>query len=99
MSADAPFAKRLKEARTKAGLTQQELGALAGIEEENASAKMNQYEQGVHLPKYPRLKALAKALKVPTAYFYAESNELADLLYNFERLSSQAKQSILKLTK
>lgn len=99
MSAEAPFAKRLKEARIKAGLTQQELGVLAGIEVENASAKMNQYEQGVHVPKFPRLKALAKALKVPTAYFYAESNDLADLLHVYEKLSSLNKQTIAKLIK
>lgn len=99
MSAEAPFAKRLKEARIKAGLTQQELGVLAGIEEENASAKMNQYEQGVHVPKFPRLKALAKALKVPTAYFYAESNDLADLLHAYEKLSNLNKQAIAKLIK
>lgn len=97
MSAEAPFAKRLKEARIRAGLTQQELGVLAGIEEENASAKMNQYEQGVHVPKFPRLKALAKALKVPTAYFYAESNELAELLHAYEKLSSSSKQAITRL--
>ena len=99
MSVEAPFAKRLKEARIRAGLTQQELGVLAGIEEENASAKMNQYEQGIHIPKFPRLKDLAKALKVPTAYFYAESNDLADLLYAYEKLSSQGRQAIAKLIK
>ena len=99
MSAEAPFAKRLKEARIRSGLTQQQLGVLAGIDEESASAKMNQYEQGVHIPKFPRLKDLAKALKVPTAYFYAESNELADFLYAYERLNSQSRQAISKLIK
>lgn len=96
MSAEAPFSKRLKEARNRAGLTQHELGVLAGIEEENASAKMNQYEQGVHLPKFPRLKDLAKALKVPTAYFYAESDDLAELLYAYERLSGRKRQELVK---
>ena len=51
------------------GLTQQELGVLAGIDEDNAGAKMNQYEQGVHIPKFPRLKDLAKALQVPPLIF------------------------------
>lgn len=99
MSAEAPFSKRLKEARIRAGFTQHELGVLAGIEEDNASAKMNQYEQGVHIPKFPRLKDLAKALKVPTAYFYAESNELAELLYRYEQLSSKKRQDLAKLLK
>ena len=72
---------------------------MVGREEDNASAKMNQYEQGIHIPKFPRLKNLAKALKVPTAYFYAESNELADLLYTYEKLSSQSRQAIGRLIK
>ena len=97
MSVESPFSKRLKEARLRTGLTQHELGVLAGIAEDNASAKMNQYEQGVHLPKFPRLRDLANALKVPTAYFYAESNELAELLYAYDKLSNKNKQAIAKL--
>jgi transcriptional regulator with XRE-family HTH domain len=72
---------------------------LPGTEEDNVSAKLNQYEQGIHIPKFPRLKDLAKALKVPAAYFYAESNELADLLYAYEKLSNQSRQAIAKLIK
>ena len=94
MSAEAPFSKRLKEARNRAGLTQQELGVLAGIDEDNASAKMNQYEKGVHIPKFERLKDLANALKVPTAYFYAESDELAELLYAYDKLSNKDRNAL-----
>ena len=97
MSTEAPFSRRLKEARIRAGLTQHELGVMAGLDEDNAGAKMNQYEQGVHIPKFPRLKELAKALKVPTAYFYAESNELAELLYAYEKVSAKNRQALAKL--
>jgi transcriptional regulator with XRE-family HTH domain len=99
MSTEAPFSKRLKEARLRSGLTQHELGVLAGIDAENASAKMNQYEHGVHIPKFPRLKDLAKALQVPTAYFYAESPRLAELLYEYESLSKKQLQTIESLIK
>ncbi len=99
MTTEAPFSKRLKAARLWAGLTQHELGVLAGIVEENAGAKMNQYEQGIHIPKYPRLRDLAKALKVPTAYFYAESDQLAELLYAYEKLSKKDRQALAKLIK
>ena len=99
MSADAPFSNRLKQARIKAGLTQQELGVLAGIDADNASAKMNQYEQGVHIPKFPRLQDLASALKVPTAYFYAESDELAEFLYAYQKLSKKNRQVLAKIIK
>jgi len=71
----------------------------AGIDEDNASAKMNQYEQGVHIPKFPRLRDLVNALHVPTAYFYAESDELAGLLYTYEKLSKKNRQVLAKLVK
>ena len=92
---DSPFKIRLKEARTRAGLTQEKLGILAGIDESNASAKVNQYEQGTHIPKYPRLKDLASALGIPTAYFFAESDELADLIYRYGKLSEKEKGKLL----
>lgn len=78
-------------------MTQHQLGVLAGIDEDNASAKMNQYEQGVHIPKFDRLRDLARALKVPAAYFYAESDDLAELLYSYGKLSNKARQAIAKL--
>ena len=96
MAIDSPIKKRLKEARLRAGLTQEKLGILAGIDENNASAKMNQYERGTHIPKYPRLKELANALSLPSAYFYAETDELAELIYLFSRLKTKDKQKLLQ---
>ncbi len=99
MATNGPFSKRLKEARLRADLTQEQLGVRAGIDEANASAKMNQYEQGKHIPKFPRLKQLAEALGVPTAYFYAESDELAEFLYHYERVSRKDKQRLLDMVR
>jgi len=96
MPSKAPIHIRLKEARLTAGLTQRQLGILAGIDEENASAKMNQYEQGVHIPKYARLKDLADALGVPAAYFYAEEKELAKLLYRYGKMSQSEKKKMMR---
>lgn len=60
MAGNQPFAGRLKTARLrkaaklkaegKGGYSQERLGVEAGIEEASASARMNQYEQGVHAP-------------------------------------------------
>ena len=83
----------------RAGLTQHKLGVRAGIDEDNAGAKMNQYEQGTHIPKFPRLRDIANALKVPTAYFYAESDELAELLYAYKKLSKKNRQALTKFIK
>lgn len=96
MAIDSPLNKRLKEARLRAKLTQEKLGILAEIDESNASAKVNQYEQGTHIPKYPRLKDFAAALGIPTAYFYAESDDLAELIYCYGKLSDKKKAQLLK---
>lgn len=40
------FCKRLKEARTAAGLSQKKLGIAAGIDEFVASTRINRYEKG-----------------------------------------------------
>lgn len=80
---DSPIKKRLKEARVAAGISQKSLGIAAGIDEFSASARMNQYETGKHTPDYLTLQRIAKVLKLPTAYFYAESDELAIIIKKF----------------
>lgn len=75
-----PFTKRLKEAREAAGFSQKSLGIAAGIDEFSSSARMNQYETGKHTPDYLTLKQIAKALKLSPAYFYAENDELAEII-------------------
>jgi len=73
-----PIARRLKQARLASGLSQKQLGILAGIDEFSASSRMNQYETGKHIPDFVTLKKIAQVLQVPTAYFYAEDDLLAD---------------------
>ena len=52
----SPIAKRLKEARLEAGLSQKELGVKAGIDQFSASPRMNQYETGKHTPDFGTIK-------------------------------------------
>jgi transcriptional regulator with XRE-family HTH domain len=80
---NTPFPKRLKEARKAAKLTQENLGIEAGIDESSASARMNQYEKGTHAPDFTMVKSIAKVLNIPTAYFYCEEDELAELILNY----------------
>lgn len=75
---DSPFPKRLKEARKAKGLSQKKLGILAGMDEFAASARMNQYENGVHAPDFKTVKALAHILEVPTAFLYCIEDKLAE---------------------
>lgn len=74
---------RLKEARLKAGLSQQQLGVLAGIDEATASARMNQYERGVHTPDFALVCRLAAVLNIPASYFYTVEDELAEIILNY----------------
>lgn len=91
----APICKRLKRARTERSLSQKKLGLMAHIEECSASARMNQYETGKHSPNYSSLKRIAEVLNVPTAYFYAEDDELAELIRLYKQLDKQQVLEIL----
>lgn len=77
------IALRLKEARLRAGLSQEKLGVLAGIDEFSASARINQYERGKHIPDLHTIERLAKVLDAPAPYFYASDNELAVWILSF----------------
>lgn len=71
---------RLREARLRAGLSQQRLGILAGIDEATASARMNQYERGIHTPDFALACRLAEVLNIPACYFYAVEDNLAEVI-------------------
>jgi transcriptional regulator with XRE-family HTH domain len=93
------LAKRLKEARQRAGLTQERLGILAGIDEMSASARMNQYERGKHAPDWLTVQRLAAVLQVPVAYFYADDDDAAELLLAFYALPLEAREEAVKSIK
>ena len=80
----SPFPKRLKEARLRAKLSQKELGIKAGLDEFSSSPRMNQYERGTHAPEFSLVKSIATVLRVPTAFFYAEEDELAKIILEFK---------------
>jgi transcriptional regulator with XRE-family HTH domain len=80
-----PLPKRLKSARLVAKMTQEKLGAAAGLDEAVASARMSQYENGVHTPDFAFVRQVSRILKVPTAFFYCEEDELAEIILAFDR--------------
>lgn len=89
------FARRMKVARQLLGISQMELGVRAGIEESSASARINQYERGKHTPDFLTVRNLAKVLDVPTAYFYAEDDGLAELVMLFGKLKAVDRKALL----
>ncbi|MBN3745772.1 helix-turn-helix transcriptional regulator [Burkholderia sp. Se-20373] len=89
------FSKRLKQARLRTDLTQEQLGILAGIDEFSASARVNQYEKGKHAPTVQTSQRLARALLIPTSFLYEEDDLLANLLLIAGRLSREKKRALV----
>ncbi|AOH37239.1 helix-turn-helix domain-containing protein [Luteimonas sp. JM171] len=78
------YSRRLREAREAYGISQRNLGIKAGLDDFVASTRINRYETGVHQPDLQTLQRLAAVLGVPVAYFYAEDDELAQLIRDFK---------------
>lgn len=89
------FGERLRAARQRAELSQKELGIRIGMDPSVASARMNQYEVGSHSPKFDTARHIARELSVPTAYFYAEEQVLADMIVAFGRLTKTRRAEVV----
>jgi transcriptional regulator with XRE-family HTH domain len=97
MSELSVVARRLKEARMRAGLSQGQLGVEAGMDKFSASARISQYEHGKHMPDLQTLTRLASVLRMPVPYFYCEDPELAELIAKFSALSRAQRRKISRL--
>ncbi|MEF2316535.1 helix-turn-helix transcriptional regulator, partial [Klebsiella pneumoniae] len=71
----------------------------AGIDEFVASTRINRYEKGVHEADIQTAQKLAETLKVPLAYFYVENDQLATIVMNFDKLSSEDIENIIAIVK
>ena len=93
--ADEQWGARLKQARLAAGLSQKMLGIEAGIDAFVASTRINRYELGIHKPDLLTVRKLAEVLKVPVAFFYADTDdEIADLLFRYGKADEEARLKI-----
>jgi transcriptional regulator with XRE-family HTH domain len=90
-----PFPQRLKEARTRLGVSQKKLGILAGIDEFSSSARINQYEKGKHAPDFIMAKRLAAVLNIPTSYLYETDDDIASMLMLYYQLNDDERKKIL----
>ena len=91
----SPVAKRLKEARTRAGLSQRQLGIEAGIDAFSASPRINQYEKGKHTPDFATAVRLATVLSVPTPFLYAVDDTMADMILVLGELPVRERRKLL----
>lgn len=89
-------AKRLKQARLRFGISQRQLGIRAGMDHSSASARINQYERGKHVPDLGTAARLCRILEIPTPYLYAQDDALATWILLFGRVSPALRQSVLR---
>lgn len=74
----SPFSARLRQARERLEMSQIELGVAIGLDETVASARISRYETGaMQQPPLETIAALAKALRVPQAFFFCETEAQA----------------------
>jgi len=90
------FGRRLRAARTRAGLPQDRLGVLIGLDEGCSSARISRYETGTHEPPFSIAVSLAKVLKIPVAYLYCIEDDLAELILNLGRLTRRNRGVVAK---
>jgi transcriptional regulator with XRE-family HTH domain len=89
------ISQRLKTARIRAGLSQEKLGKMAGIDPTSASARMNQYERGKHAPDYHLMCKVAEILDMPVSWFYTQDEDQARLQELFHRLDQMQREHML----
>lgn len=90
------FAVRLREARERLGITQMELGRRVSMDPDVASPRVNQYENGVHVPHHTTAARMARELGVPLAYLYAEDDQLARWVLAWTTLTAAERRRILQ---
>lgn len=81
------YGHRLRQARKAAGWTQPELGRQLGWEDAAAAVRISRYENGQHMPDGPTAAALSKALRLPQAWFFAETDAIAEAILLLSRMS------------
>lgn len=86
--------RRLRQARERAGLPQDRLGVLAGLEESSSSARISRYESGIHEPPLRFSEELAKVLGVPVAFLYCPDDRLAEIILAYSSVSEAKRQGL-----
>lgn len=86
------MALRIREAREAAGLSQRRLGIVAELDVTVASPRINQYEQGRHMPNLQMLERLARILDRPLPWFFAVDDALAALILDWHRTAPAKKR-------
>lgn len=90
------FGRRLREARLSAGLAQDKLGVMIGLDETTSSARISRYEAGIHSPPFEVAEQLAKKLKLPVCYFYCGDDRLAEVIRLYHLAPEKGRKAVLE---
>lgn len=91
------FGRRLREARLRAGIPQDKLGVLIGLDEAASSARISRYESGIHQPPYSTAQRLAEVLAIPVAYLFSDRDDIAELILKAGKISAQDVESLCRM--
>lgn len=89
------FGRRLREARLCAGIAQDKLGVMIGLDEGCSSARMSRYENGIHEPPFMIAEQLAKILGISACYFYCDDDRLAEIILDYSKLPNEQRKTCL----
>jgi len=90
------LSKRIREARLRAGMSQEMLGIQIGIDPASARARINRYEQGTRIPTPTLVERIAREFVLPVTYFYAEDDDEAKLLQWFHWLKEDERAELMQ---
>jgi transcriptional regulator with XRE-family HTH domain len=88
-NASSLLGKRLRDRRKLLELSQEAVGVSIGLYESCSRTRISRYESGIHEPKIATVWLLSKALNAPVAYFYAEKDEVAELILKISQMSDE----------
>jgi transcriptional regulator with XRE-family HTH domain len=66
-----------------------------GLPEDVAGVRINRYERAVHNCDIETAQRIASVLGVSVAYLYAETDDLAELIRQFSRMSAKEQEAHL----
>lgn len=89
------FGRRLREARLRAGIAQDRLGIMIGLDEGCSSARMSRYENSVHEPSFSIIESIARVLELPVAYFFCDDDNLAEMMRLYISSGEAVRQRML----
>ena len=66
------------------------------MKDDAASPRINQYETGTHVPRAETVEAIARELKIPVAYLFADGERLARMILAYAQLPVAEQERMMR---